>query len=681
MHEERIRWGIISTGAIAKTFARNLPASKTGALQGVASRSLEAAQSFAKEFNALRVYGSYEAILEDPTIDAVYIATPHPMHALWAIRACEAKKHVLLEKPMALNAAEGMAIFEAALANNVMLMEAFMYRCHPQTARLVELLKGKAIGDVRVIQATFSYHAGFDASRRTFNNALAGGGILDVGCYPVSIARLIAGAAQGKDFADPISVKGQAHLGETGVDEWAIASLKFPGDILAQLSTGVSVNQENVVRIFGTDGHILLPNPWQANRTTPEPGRIIVHKKGAAPEEIIIETNLTSFTHEADAFGNALRAGKRQAPSPAMNWDDSMGNQKTLDAWRQEIGLIYNSERPEHYPRANVSGRVISHFGELSRAVALSSSSSAMKYGQIPHLDNKVSRLVMGVDNQNTFPHSAVMYDDFFERGGNTFDTAHIYGAPRETMLGQWVRLRGVREQCVVIVKGAHTPWCEPKFLSQQLLESLERQKNDYADIYLMHRDNPAVPVGEFVDCLNEYLRAGRIRCFGGSNWTLARIDEANAYAKKTNQRGFTVVSNNFSLARMVSPPWKNCIAASDPESRAWFTRTQTPLLSWSSQARGFFVEGRAAPDKRDDEELVRCWYSDDNFQRLARVNELAKKRNVLPINIALAYVLHQSFPTFALIGPRQLSETRTSFKGLEIELSADEVKWLNLEA
>ncbi len=283
MNEDRIRWGVISTGAIGKTFARNLGASQTGALHAVASRSRESADAFAREFHAHTAYDNYETLLADPDVHAVYIATPHPMHALWAIRACEAKKHVLLEKPLALNAAEAMAIFEAARANDVFLMEAFMYRCHHQTAKLVELLKNKAFGDVRVIQATFSYHAGFNPTGRTFNNALAGGGILDVGCYTVSMSRLIAGAAAGKDFADPTELKATAHLGQTGVDEWAIASLKFPGDILAQLSTGISVNQENIVRIFGTEGHILLPNPWQANRTSPEPGRIILHRKGARP--------------------------------------------------------------------------------------------------------------------------------------------------------------------------------------------------------------------------------------------------------------------------------------------------------------------------------------------------------------------------------------------------------------
>ena len=139
------------------------------------------------------------------------------------------------------------------------------------------------------------------------------------------------------------------------------------------------------------------------------------------------------------------------------------------------------------------------------------------------------------------------------------------------------------------------------------------------------------------------------------------------------------MVSNNFSLARMVEPPWAGCLSASDPESRAWFARTQTPLFPWSSQARGFFA-GRAHPDDRSDPELVRSWYSEDNFRRLERVNRLARERGVLPINVALAYVLCQPFPTFPLIGPRALAETRTSFPALDIELTPEEVRWLNLE-
>jgi aryl-alcohol dehydrogenase-like predicted oxidoreductase len=131
----------------------------------------------------------------------------------------------------------------------------------------------------------------------------------------------------------------------------------------------------------------------------------------------------------------------------------------------------------------------------------------------------------------------------------------------------------------------------------------------------------------------------------------------------------------------MIDPVWGGCISASDKLSREWLAKNKLALFPWSSQARGFFLPERSAPDKKEDPELVRCWYSDDNFQRQARAIELAKKKNVSPINIALAYVLCQPFETFPLIGPRLISETASSFPGLEVELTPAEVKWLNLEA
>ncbi|MCY2923894.1 MAG: Gfo/Idh/MocA family oxidoreductase, partial [Planctomycetota bacterium] len=219
-----------------------------------------------------------------------------------------AGKHILVEKPIALNVYETQVMIEAATANKVFLMEAYMYRCHPQTARLVDLLREKAIGDVRVIQATFSFHAGFDPNSRLWSNALAGGGIMDVGGYTTSIARLIAGAALGLPFADPISVAGAGHLHpETGVDEWALATLRFPNDIVANLATGVGVNQENVVRIFGSAGNILVPDPYVCWRDGAMPGRIIVNRNGQPPEEILLDSPVTSLAHEADVCGRAIR--------------------------------------------------------------------------------------------------------------------------------------------------------------------------------------------------------------------------------------------------------------------------------------------------------------------------------------------------------------------------------------
>jgi aryl-alcohol dehydrogenase-like predicted oxidoreductase len=205
--------------------------------------------------------------------------------------------------------------------------------------------------------------------------------------------------------------------------------------------------------------------------------------------------------------------------------------------------------------------------------------------------------------------------------------------------------------------------------------------QTDHVDIYLMHRDNPEVPVGEFIEVLNEHVKAGRIGAFGGSNWALSRVEEANAYAAAKGLQGMSAVSNNFSLARMISPVWTGCIAASDPDSRAWLTKTQLPLLSWSSQARGFFTERADYPvETQPDREMARCWYSADNLKRRARAMELAKKKKVLPINIALAYVLGQPFPTFPLIGPRTLAELRTSLPALDVKLTARELRWLNLE-
>lgn len=614
-----------------------------------------------------RRYDSYEQLLADKDVQAVYISTPHPVHAEWAIKAAEAGKHILCEKPLALNHADAMAIVEAARRNNVFLMEAFMYRCHPQIAKLVELIRSEVIGKVRVIQASFAFNAGFNPEGRLFKNELGGGGILDVGCYCVSMTRLIAGAATGKDFAEPTKVTATGHLGESGFDAYTVASLAFPGDILAQLFTGVQVNAENVVRIFGSEGSILVPSPW-----TPadgQPTKLIV-KRDKEPEaqEIVIELNESLYGAEADTVASYLDA--RQAASPAMSWEDTLGNMRVLDQWRAAIGLTYGPERADG-PGQNLP--------VYKRSLAVRPT-SIMKYGRVAGVEKPISRLVMGVDNQTTWSHAAVMFDDFFEQGGNCFDSAYIYGGGIcEKLLGQWVKNRGVREQVVILDKGAHTPHCDPASINKQLVESQERLQMDYVDIYMLHRDNPAIPVGEFITTLNEHKDAGRVRAFGASNWSIERIQEANSWAAAHGMTGFTAMSNNFSLARMVDPVWAGCIAASDAKSRAWLQETQMPIMPWSSQARGFFT-GRARPDDFSDEELVRCWYSEDNFQRLERVNKLAKERAVLPINIALAYVLNQPFPTFPLIGPRQLSETRTSLPALTVDLTPEELHWLNLE-
>ena len=661
---DSLRWGLLATGRIAGSFARGVAHSKTGKLLAAGSRSLEKAQAFAKEHNIPRAYGSYEELLADKDVDAVYISTPHPMHAEWAIKAAEAGKHMLCEKPLTINYPQAQAVIEAARRHDVFLMEAFMYRCHPQIAKLVELLRAGAIGEVRLIKASFSFQAGFSPDSRLFANQLGGGGILDVGCYAASFARLAAGAATGKDFADPLEVKAVGHVGETGVDEWAIAALKFPGEILAQISTGVSLNQDNVAQIFGSEGNILLPTPWIPNREGGQVEIVLKLNKEKEPQRIVLECGDWLYGLEADTVARFIE--NRQAKNPAMSWDDTLSNMQLLDKWRSQIGQEYDCEKPDKV--ATVSGRPL--------AVQ---PGNKMPYGRIQGIDQPVSRVVMGTAWMPGMPQASAVYDEYFERGGNAFDSAYVYaGGNSERMLGQWIRNRGVRDKVIILDKGAHTPFCTPAHLTRQMMESLDRLGFPSMDIYMMHRDNPDVPVGEFIDVLNEHLRAGRIRAFGGSNWPLERIEQGNEYARQKGLVGFAAVSNNLSLARMVEVPWGGCLSAHDPASRAWFKRTQLPLMPWSSQAQAFYVRGE--PGDTSDKNLVRCWYSPDNFQRQARTRELAAKRGVSVMGVALAYLLNQPFPVFPLIGPALLSEVRTSLEGVDVRLSEDELAWLNLE-
>lgn len=336
-----IHWGIMGTGSIAHRFAKGLAASQTGTLLAVGSRTQETADAFGEAWQVPHRHGSYEALLSDPEVQAVYIATPHPWHSKWAIAAAEAGKHILCEKPIALNYAETLAIVEAARRNDVFLMEAFMYRCHPQTTRLVELVRSGAVGQVRVIQATFSFDVGngYHPRGRLLNKSLGGGGILDVGCYCVSIARLLAGGALGQPFANPLAVVGTGAVGDTHVDEYAVASLLFPKQIVAELLTGVRVNAGSEVRILGSEGSISLSSPFTPGGS--ESRGICVKRDGEAEELInLCKDELDLYALEAETVAYYLE--KRQAP--AMSWEDTLGNMRTLDQWRAALGVVYDTE-------------------------------------------------------------------------------------------------------------------------------------------------------------------------------------------------------------------------------------------------------------------------------------------------------------------------------------------------
>ncbi|PJJ73740.1 aryl-alcohol dehydrogenase-like predicted oxidoreductase [Diaminobutyricimonas aerilata] len=650
-------WAVLGPGGIARRFASQLPASG-GRLVAVGSSDRARAAAFAQEFGADdATVGDYAAALADPAVEAVYVATVHTGHARLVLQAIEAGKHVLCEKPLAPNAGTVMAMVDAARSAGVTLVEAYMYRFHPQTRRVLELVREGAIGDLVHIDASFSFHAQ-GAEGRLFDPATAGGGILDVGGYPMSFARAVAGAAVGKGFVEPTGLTARGALAN-GIDEWSVASVTFAGGVTASLRTGVRLDDPATATVYGTRGTIRLDDPW----TIAERSELILSVVGESPQTITFG-DAKPYALEAAGLVDAARAGTEPVE---MTTDDSLGNAVALDRWRAELGLRYPFET-EDADIPTVSGAPL-------RVAA----DAPMPYGQLPGLDKKVSRLIMGVDNQPDLAHASALFDAFFEAGGNTFDTAYIYGdGELEGRLGTWIQNRGVRDDVVVITKGAHTPHCDPESLTRQLLESLERQGTDHADIYLMHRDNPEVPVGEFVDVLDEHARAGRITVFGVSNWTPERFDAANEYAAANGRQSFAALSNHFGLAEAYDVPWAGCEHVTDRESKRWLEERDVPLLPWSSQARGFFT-GRARPDDRSDAELVRCYYSDENFERLRRAETVGAEFGVAPTAVALAYVLHQPFPTFPLFGPRSIAEMRSSMAGLGVELTPQQVAWLDL--
>ncbi len=296
----------------------------------------------------------------------------------------------------------------------------------------------------------------------------------------------------------------------------------------------------------------------------------------------------------------------------------------------------------------------------------------------------EISRLIMGSDyfDPEHIARVSQILDTYMSLGGNTIDTAHVYGGGNsEKALGLWMEARRNRNRVRILTKGAHHdakgPRVNPRAIYDDLMASLDRLRTDYVDLYALHRDDPSVQVGPILEALNEHLDAGRIHAVGVSNWTHPRIAEANQYASAHGLRGFSFSSPNLSLAKAIEPYWPGCVSA-DAQTLLWHQRTQLPVLSWSSQARGFFT-GRYTPQARGNADLVRVFYNDANWTRYYRAEQLAKEKGVSTIQIALAYVLNQPFPTAAIIGAETEAELQSCRDGSEIELTSGEREWLDL--
>ncbi|MBO9128137.1 aldo/keto reductase [Bacillus sp. 165] len=300
-------------------------------------------------------------------------------------------------------------------------------------------------------------------------------------------------------------------------------------------------------------------------------------------------------------------------------------------------------------------------------------------------IEKKCSRLILGTagfyqldDKEQAFK----IMDQYVQMGGNIFDSAHQY-INSEAIVGEWVESRGIRENIYILTKGAHPddgepgPRVNPEAITKDLMESLARLRTDYVDFYALHRDDPNVDIGPIMEVLNEHLDAGRIHAIGASNWSHTRIQEANNYAATHGLVGFTFNSPNLSLAQCNRPRWPGCVSV-DEEMANWHKGTQLPLLSWSSQAGGFF-SGRFSPEKRENQEMVEVYYSEANWERFTRAQNLAKEKGASTIEIALAYVLNQPYPTAAIIGPEKVEELLSSIKGANIPLTTVEIDELNL--
>jgi aryl-alcohol dehydrogenase-like predicted oxidoreductase len=318
-----------------------------------------------------------------------------------------------------------------------------------------------------------------------------------------------------------------------------------------------------------------------------------------------------------------------------------------------------------------------------------------MRYLKLDPLKMPVSVIGLGAGTSaftpNTYERAAQLLDRFLATAGNCVDTAHIYGfGDSEKTLGRWIQESKRRDEIILITKGCHpavdrenifgSPWISrltPEAIHTDLSESLDRLQTHYIDLFLLHRDDESVEVGPILVALNKEQERGRVRAFGASNWRVERIAEANAYAAQHGLKGFVISSPNLSLAQPKKMVFPGTLYA-DEATRQWHTIHQFPLLAWSSLAAGF-MSGRFKPEESNDENVTEVYYSEENFERLRRAQILADRKTVTVPQIGLAYVLQQTFPVIALVGPTNVTNLDSAFGALDIQLSPEEMKYLDL--
>ena len=333
-----IRWGILGTGNIARQFAEGLATARRGVMAAVGSRTAEAAEAFARTYHIPKAHGSYEGLVTDPGVDAVYVSLPNSIHHEWTIRSFAAGKHVLCEKPLAANVAEAQEMVDAADRHGRVLVEAFMYRSHPVTHAVRRAVTGGEIGQLKLIRTSFCYRTTRVRENIRFNAALAGGALMDVGCYCIDFSRLFAGA-------DPVAVHATGHVHETGVDDLAAGVFGFPGGLVASFTCGMTVQADNTAYLCGTEGFIEIPVPWKPPREKAQytivratPPRMDGPVKDMVPRQTkYLDAPAHLYAMEADDFAATVLDGAKQT----ISWAESIGNMRLLDDLRRIVGVKF----------------------------------------------------------------------------------------------------------------------------------------------------------------------------------------------------------------------------------------------------------------------------------------------------------------------------------------------------
>lgn len=324
---EKIRWGILSTGNIAHSFATGLQSVADAELVAVGSRNQDNADKFAEEFDIPHAHASYEALVNNPDVDVIYIGTPHTFHAENTLLCLNAGKHVLCEKPFTLNASQAEECIRLAKEKNLFLMEAIWMRFIPAILKLQEIISEGKIGDVTLVKADFSFAFPYLPEHRLLNPELGGGALLDVGIYPISFTTLLLG--------QPKKVDTHAIIGKTGVDEQCTMLFHYD-NVSAILSAGINGNLDNDAVIKGTKGRIKVHAPFFMSQ------KLTIEIDGEEPEIMDIPFEGNGYNYEAEAVQSALRADKIEHEK--LNHDETLTTMKLMDAMRHEWGVIYPQE-------------------------------------------------------------------------------------------------------------------------------------------------------------------------------------------------------------------------------------------------------------------------------------------------------------------------------------------------